>query len=129
MYIEQPEGYVVKGQENKVLRLKKALYGLKQAPRAWNSRLDKYLQENGFARCLHEYALYVKEKNNDVFYVCIYVDDLIFTGSSIEMFEEFKKRMARKFEMTDVGLLSYYIGIEVTQSDEGMFISQEAYTK
>ena len=48
VYIEQPNGYVVKGQEDKVLKLKKALYGLKQAPRAWNSRIDKYLKENGY---------------------------------------------------------------------------------
>lgn len=129
MYIEQQEGYVVKGHESKVLRLKNALYGLKQAPRAWNSRLDKYLQDNGFPRCIHEYALYVKKKNNDVFYVCIYVDDLIFTGSSTEMFEDFKKIMAREFEMMDMGPMSYYLGIEVIQSDDGIFISQKAYTK
>ena len=59
VYVEQPQGYVVKGQEGKVLRLKKALYGLKQAPRAWNTRIDKYLQQNGFTKCLSEYALYI----------------------------------------------------------------------
>ncbi|GAA0173738.1 transmembrane signal receptor [Lithospermum erythrorhizon] len=128
VYIEQPEGYVVKGHASKVLRLKKALYGLKQAPRAWNSRLDKYLQDNGFLKCTHEYALYVKKDHNDVFYVCIYVDDLIFTGSSVEMFEDFKRRMALEFEMTDMGQMSYYLGIEVIQGVDGIFISQEAYT-
>ena len=61
VYIEQPLGFVVEGCEDKVLRLKKALYGLKQAPRAWNNRLDNYFQENGFTRCIHEYALYVKK--------------------------------------------------------------------
>ncbi|KAH9670910.1 hypothetical protein KPL70_017154 [Citrus sinensis] len=81
VYIEQPLGYVVKGHEDKVLRLKKALYRLKQAPRAWNSRIDKYFQENGFTKCPYEHALYVKEKARDILIVCLYVDDLIFTGS------------------------------------------------
>ena len=60
VYVEQPEGYAVKGQEEKVLRLRKALYGLKQAPRAWNTRIDKYFLENDFTKCMTEYALYVK---------------------------------------------------------------------
>jgi len=114
VYVEQPMGYVVKGQEDKVLKLKKALYGLKQAPRAWNSRIDKYFQENGFAKCPHEYALYAKvRENGDILLVCIYVDDLIFTGSNSSMFGEFKKAMTREFEMTDIGLMSYYLDIEI----------------
>ncbi len=58
VYVEQPIGYVVKGHEGKVLKLKKALYGLKQTPRAWNSRIDKYFQEKGLSKCPHEHALY-----------------------------------------------------------------------
>ncbi|XP_071738725.1 uncharacterized mitochondrial protein AtMg00810-like [Rutidosis leptorrhynchoides] len=115
-------------QENKVLKLKRALYGLKQAPRAWNSRIDKYFQQNGFTKCPHEHALYTKvSKEGDVMIVCLYVDDLIFTGSNPKMFEEFKKAMVREFEMTDIGLMAYYLGIEVKQKKEGIFISQEGY--
>ena len=123
VYIEQPLGFVVKGCEDKVLRLKKALYGLKQAPRAWNNRLDNYFQENGFTRCIHEYALYVKKENDDLLFVCVYVDDLIFTGNNQIMFEDFKKAMAQEFEMSDMGLMSYYLGIEVKQMEDGIFIS------
>lgn len=129
VYVEQPEGYVVKGQEGKVLRLRKALYGLKQAPRAWNTRIDKYFQEHGFTRCLSEYALYVKYTNGDLLIVCLYVDDLIFTGNSQRMIDEFKKSMTKEFEMTDIGLMSYYLGIEVKQTKDGVFICQERYTK
>ncbi|GKD22590.1 retrovirus-related pol polyprotein from transposon TNT 1-94, partial [Tanacetum coccineum] len=86
-------------QEGKVLRLKKALYGLKQAPRAWNTRIDKYFQGHGFTKCLSEYALYLK------------------------------KSMTREFEMTDIGLMSYYLGIEVKQTNEVIFICQERYAK
>jgi len=130
VYIEQPSGFVVEGHEDKVLKLKRSLYGLKQAPRAWNSRIDKYFQDNGFVRCLNEYALYIKTfDNEDILIVCLYVDDLIFTGSNPSLFEEFKKVMSYEFEMTDLGLMSYYLGLEVKQLEEGIFISQECYAK
>ncbi|KAM2778784.1 hypothetical protein COP1_014123 [Malus domestica] len=126
---EQPSGYEIKRHEDKVLKLKKALYGLKQAPRAWNSHIDKYFQENNFIKCPHEHALYVKIKDEDILIVCLYVDDLIFTGSNPSMFEEFKRVMTKEFEMTTIGLMAYYLGIEVKQNEEGIFISQESYTK
>ncbi|GKV01270.1 hypothetical protein SLEP1_g13835 [Rubroshorea leprosula] len=130
VYVQQPLGYVVKGHEDRVLKLKKALYGLKQAPRAWYSRIDKYFQDHGFTKCPHEHALYVKEdKIGGFMLVCLYVDDLIFTGNNANMFEEFKKAMTQEFEMTDIGLMSYYLGIEVKQNEDGIFISQEAYAK
>ena len=129
VYIQQPPGYEVKGQESKVLRLKKALYGLKQAPRAWNSRIDKYFHQSGFIKCPYEHALYFKIKNGDVLIVCLYVDDLIFTGSNPNMFKDFKNEMTMEFEMTDIGLMAYYLGIEVKQKEDGIFISQESYTK
>ncbi|GJY36095.1 retrovirus-related pol polyprotein from transposon TNT 1-94 [Tanacetum coccineum] len=93
VYVEQPEGYVTKGQEGKVLRLKKALYGL------------------------------------NILLACLYVDDLIFIGNSQSMINDLKKSMTREFEMTDIGLMSYYLGIEVKQTDEGIFICQERYAK
>ncbi|GKV41705.1 hypothetical protein SLEP1_g49203 [Rubroshorea leprosula] len=89
---QKPLGYVVKGHEEKVLKLKKALYGLKQALRAWNSRIDRYFQDHGFTKCPHEHAFYVKEdKNGGFMLVCLYVDDLIFIGNNANMFGEFKK--------------------------------------
>ncbi|KAK8540598.1 hypothetical protein V6N13_027117 [Hibiscus sabdariffa] len=130
VYIEQPIGYKVKGKENKCLRLKKALYGLKQAPRAWYSRIDKYFKDKGFDRCLHEHALYIKIKDGgDILIVCLYVDDLIFTSNNPSLIEEFKKDMSLVFEMTDVGLMYYYLGLEVEQFEDGIFISQNGYAK
>ena len=129
VYIQQPSGYEVKGHKDKVLKLKKALYGLKQAPRAWNNRIDKYFLENNFTKCPYEHALYVKIKDGDILIVCLYVDDLIFTGSNPRMFDEFKKVMTQEFEMTDIGLMAYYLGIEVKQKEEGIFISQESYAR
>ena len=130
VYVEQPMGFVIEGQEGKVLKLNKALYGLKQAPRAWNTHIDKYFQDNGFVRCQNEYALYVKTFNNDdVLFICLYVDDLIFIGNNPNLFEDFKESMSREFDMTDMGLMSYYLGMEVKQTENGIFVSQESYTK
>lgn len=94
VYVEQPLGFIKKGDEKKVYHLKKALYGLKQAPRAWYSRIDTYLVEDGFHKCDHEHTLYIKHKTKgELLILCLYVDDLIFTGNSEEMFVQFKKAM------------------------------------
>ena len=107
VYIEQPEGY--EKNPGKVLRLKKALYGLKQAPRAWNERIDSYFKENGFKQCPYEYALYVKMRGAEKMVVALYVDDLIFMGNSQRLIDEFKKDMKTEFEMTDLGLMRYFL--------------------
>ncbi|KAH9751570.1 hypothetical protein KPL71_014344 [Citrus sinensis] len=91
------------------------------------TRIDKYFQEKGFTKCPYEHALYVKEKDGDILIVCLYVDDLVFTGSNPSLFEEFKRVMIKEFEMTDIGLTAYYLGIEVKQKEEDIFISQESY--
>ena len=103
----------MKGHEENFLRLKKAFYGLKQAPKGWNSRIDKYFQEKGITKCPYEHALYVKENDKDILIVCLYVDDLIFTENNPSLFEEFERVMIKKYEMTEIRLMAYYIGIEV----------------
>jgi len=128
VYVEQPAGFVVKGEEEKVCRLKKALYGLKQAPRAWNSRIDGYLSQKGFIRCPYEHALYVKKSlQGRVMFVCLYVDDILFTGDDPTMIQDFKQSMVKEFEMTDLGLMAYFLGLEVKQCSDGIFISQTKY--
>ena len=128
VYVKQPQGYEVKGKEDKVYRLQKALYGLKQAPRAWNSKIDGYFCQNGFYRSPNEPSLYVKKEGmNDLLVVCLYVDDLIYMGTSMKMVEVFKRKMMENFEMTDLGLMKYFLGIQVKQSKGKIFISQEKY--
>ena len=99
--------------------------------RVWNSRIDKYFQEKGLFKCPHEHALYCKvHENGDILIVCLYVDDSNLTGNNLlSTVEDFKKAMAREFEMTDIGLMAHYLGIEVKQTEEGIFISQEGYIK
>ncbi|XP_042756658.2 retrovirus-related Pol polyprotein from transposon TNT 1-94 [Lactuca sativa] len=129
VYVSQPEGFVKKNEPGKVYKLSKALYGLKQAPRAWNSCLDKYLKSLGFRRCAQEYSVYTRTKNGSSLIIGIYVDDLLVTGSNPENIKEFKKEMKARFEMSDLGLLSYYLGIEVNQQDKGITLKQEGYAK
>ena len=114
VYVEQLADYVIPRVEDKVYRLKKALYGLKQAPRAWYKKIDSYFIENGFQRCPFEHTLYIKFiEPGDILIVCLYVDDLIFTGNNLKMIAEFREAMVKHFEMTDIGLMSYFLGIEV----------------
>jgi hypothetical protein len=113
IYVEQPEGFEIPGKEDCVYRLKKALYGLKQAPRAWYSRIDKYFQDHGLVKSSSEPNLYILQSGQDILIVALYVDDLIYTGNNLELFQKFKSHMIVEFEMTDLGELHYFLGIEV----------------
>ena len=129
VYVTQPEGFEVKGSEGKVYKLKKALYGLKQAPRGWNHKLNKCLLELRFERCLKEPSVYRKIMSGELLIVAVYVDDLFVSGTSLRMIEEFKKEMAMRFEMSDLGRLTYYLSIEVNQHAEGITLSQNRYAR
>jgi hypothetical protein len=97
VYVEQPQGFVIQGEEEKVYKLRKALYGLKQAPRVWYSHIDNYFNEIGFMMSKNEPTLYVKHQGNvDLLIVALSIDGLIVTGSSSKMIEEFKKDMVKK---------------------------------
>ncbi|KAG8491216.1 hypothetical protein CXB51_014346 [Gossypium anomalum] len=116
IYVEQPDGFQIQGHEDKVYRLKKAMYGLKQAPRAW------------FEKSLSEPTLFVKKsKEETLLIVSIYVDDLLVTGSKDVIIDEFKAQMQEAFDMTDLGTMTYFLGMKVNQSDRGIFISQQAF--
>lgn len=128
IFIDQPLGYVKFGNEHKVYKLKKSLYGLKQAPRAWYNRIETYFLKEGFQKCPYEHTLFIKvDDGGKMLIVCLYVDDLIYTGSNTAMFESFKKSMMAEFEMSDLGMMHYFLGIEVLQSSVGILISQKKY--
>ncbi|XP_076937607.1 uncharacterized protein LOC143605339 [Bidens hawaiensis] len=115
VYVSQPEGFVKPQDKGKLYKLSKALYGLRQAPRAWNVKLDNTLKSLGFQKCSLEQAV-IKASSNSNLIVGVYVDDLIVTGSPKKEIDKFKSQMEGKFKMSDLGLLAYYLGIEVTQS-------------
>lgn len=129
VYVNQPEGFEKKGKENRVYRLYNALYGLCQAPRAWNLKLDQVLKSMKFERCLKETSVYLKRSEDELLIIAIYVDDLFVTGSLRKIIDQFKEDMSIKFEMSDLGKLTYYLGIEVVQGDDGIVIKQEGYAK
>jgi len=107
---------VIQGKEDKVYLLKNALYGLKQAPRAWYDRIDDYLTGSDFQKSLSKATLYVKKINNDILIISLYVDDLLVTGSTIQQVGELKQKMVQVFEMIDLGLMRFFLGMEIMQN-------------
>ena len=120
VYVELPKEFAVEGREGNVLRLRKALYGLRQAPRAWNAKLDNFLKSLGFQKCPLEHAVYTRWKENKIQIVGVYVDGLIIVGSSKDDILSFNQQMEKLFEMSDLGFLPYYLGIEVKQDVDGI---------
>ena len=100
VYVKQSDGYVKKGREHLVMRLKKALYGLKQAPRAWYTKLDKCLRSLDFTRSSQEHAVYFKRSGTSRLIIGIYVDDLIIIGTENHQIEDFKAQIKNQFEMS-----------------------------
>ncbi|KAG8492422.1 hypothetical protein CXB51_009695 [Gossypium anomalum] len=128
IYIDQPQGFVVSGKEQMVYKLKKALYGLKQAPRAWYTKIDSYLLSLGFERSISEPTLYVKKKQAETqLIVFLYVDDLLVTGGDRNMLADFKAKMKDTFEMSDLGQMIYFLGMEVQQTHSGIFLGQKTF--
>ena len=105
------------------------MYGLKQEPRAWYFKLHKLLSSLGFIKSNHEQSLYLKRLGNDTLTMGVYVDDLIVTGLSLDDIDAFKEEMKLKFEMSDLGSLSSYLGLEVKQEDGYIFLSLKAYAQ
>jgi hypothetical protein len=129
VYVQQPLGYAIAGEEGKVYRLHKALYGLRQAPCDWNAKLDATLKEMGFQQSTHEVAMYRRGSGRSVLLVGVYVDDLIITGTKEREVEAFKAQMKKSFDMSDLGLLSFYLGVKVHQDSTGITLRQTHYAK
>jgi hypothetical protein len=126
IYVKQPPSYEIDKNRDKVYKLRKASYGLKKASGIWYSRFDEYLISVGLSKNPSEPTLYTKiNQEGKILIVCLYVDDLIFTGDL--SVDDIKNAMKTEFEMTDLGLMKYFLGIEVDQPDGGIFICQTNY--
>ena len=108
-------------------RLKKALYRLRQAPRAWYGRIDSYLQQMGFIKSDVDPNLYYLIVEGEPLILVLYVDDLLLTGSS-GLIEDCKRNLATEFDMKDLGLMYYFLGLEVWQKNGEIFLGQGRYT-
>jgi hypothetical protein len=120
VYVYQPPGFTIPGNEGKVLRLRNALYGLRQAPQAWNAKMDFTLNGMGFGQSPHDRAIYRRSNGGNVMLVGVYVDDLVITGIKDADVATFKEEMKTTFQMSELGLLSFYLRIEVHQGDSGI---------
>nr|ABB46643.2 retrotransposon protein, putative, Ty1-copia subclass [Oryza sativa Japonica Group] len=129
VFVEQPLGFEDPKNPNHVYKLSKALYGLKQAPRAWYERLRDFLLSKYFKIGKVDTTLFTKIIGDDFFVCQIYVDDIIF-GSTNEVFcKEFGNMMSREFEMSMIGELSFFLGVQIKQLKDGTFVSQTKYIK
>ncbi|GJY74067.1 ribonuclease H-like domain-containing protein [Tanacetum coccineum] len=113
--------------ETKVCKLVKSLYGLKQVPRQWNEKLTNALKENGFVHSINDYSLLVKNDNGVVLALLVYVDDIVVTGNKFEEIVKFKHFLSSKFQIKDLGSLKYFLGIEVLENKNGLYLSQRKY--
>ncbi|GKD45527.1 putative ribonuclease H-like domain-containing protein [Tanacetum coccineum] len=127
VYVTQPPGFKDPDHPNKVYKVVKALYGLHQAPRAWYETLANYLLGNGFKRGKIDQTLFIKKQKRDIFLVHIYVDDIIFGSTNKDLCAGFEKLMKDKLQMSSMGELTFFQGLQVQQKEDGIFISQDKY--
>ncbi|GJR05050.1 putative ribonuclease H-like domain-containing protein [Tanacetum coccineum] len=127
VYVCQPLGFEDPHFPDKVYKVVKALYGLHQAPRAWYETLSTYLLENGFRRGTIDKTLFIKKEKSDILLVQVYVDDIIFRSTKKTLCLEFEHMMHKRFQMSSMGELTFFLGQQVQQKEDGIFISQDKY--
>ena len=115
VYVAQPKGFIDPHFLDYVLYLKKALYGLKNAPRAWYDRLTKYLVSHGFIRGKAYQTLFIKREDGELIIAQVYIDDIIFESTKDELAHSFSKLMQAKFEMSMIGELNHFLGLQIRQ--------------
>ncbi|GJZ93881.1 retrovirus-related pol polyprotein from transposon TNT 1-94 [Tanacetum coccineum] len=124
VYVGQPPGFVSKQYPDHVYALDKALYGLKQAPRAWYDVLSKFLVDSGFQKGSIDTTLFIKKKGKHIMLIQIYVDDIIFGSTNPKYCTKF---LEKRFEMSMMGEMKFFLGLQVNQFSNGIFINQSKY--
>jgi hypothetical protein len=127
VYIDKPQGFEVEDRKYHVCRLKKALYRLKQAPRSWYGHIDNFFMSLGFTKSKEYSNLYFKVMNDEPVILVLYADDLFLTREE-KLINECKKRLSSEFEMKYLGLMHYFLGLEVWKSPKRIFLNQGKYT-
>ncbi|GJU81598.1 retrovirus-related pol polyprotein from transposon TNT 1-94 [Tanacetum coccineum] len=128
VYVSQPDGFVEPDFHDHVYRLKKALYDLKQAPRACCDKLSSFLIEHHFTKSIVDPTLFTRRQRGDILLVQVYVDDVIFGSTNPDFSKRFANLMKINFEMSMMGELKLFLGLQVHQSPRGIFINQSQYT-
>ena len=129
IYMMQPEGFIVEGQEQKVCKLLRSIYGLKQASRSWNLRFDETIKTFGFEQNVDEPCVYKYIKETKVVFLVLYVDDILLIGNDIGLLSDVKKWLVEKFQMKDLGQASYVLGIQIIMDRKNklLALSQASY--
>ncbi|GJX58142.1 retrovirus-related pol polyprotein from transposon TNT 1-94 [Tanacetum coccineum] len=128
VYVCQPEGFVDPDHPTHVYRLKKALYGLKQVPRAWYRTWSRFLLDNKFSKGAVDPTLFTRKTGKHILLVQIYVDDIIFASTDPKACDIFSNEMSSKFQMSMIGQMSFFLGLQVSQSPGGIFINQSKFS-
>ncbi|GJX87460.1 retrovirus-related pol polyprotein from transposon TNT 1-94 [Tanacetum coccineum] len=129
VYVAQPPGFIDFEKPDHVYKLKKALYGLKQAPKAWYDRLKAFLIKHEYKMGMVDNTLFTKKKSSNLIIVQIYVNDIIFGSTCQDMCDEFAKIMHDEFEMSMMGELNFFLGLQIKQMEDGIFFNQSKYIK
>ncbi|KAJ9541880.1 hypothetical protein OSB04_028386 [Centaurea solstitialis] len=127
VYVSQPEGFVDPDHPDYVYVLDKALYGLKQAPRAWYEELSTYLLSKGFKKGSLDSTLFIMKEGDHIVVIQVYVDDIIFGSTSKELCKKFETIMTQEFKMSMMGEINFFLGLQVKQFPDGIFINQSKY--
>lgn len=128
-YVEHPKGFIDHKYSHYVYRLNKTLYGVKQAPRAWYDRLIAYLMEHGFSRSSADKTLFIRHIEDTITIAQIYVDGIVFGFPVDSLAHDFAECMKQEFDISMIGELNYFLGLQVKQTDDSLFISQSKYVK
>jgi hypothetical protein len=126
VYVEQPQGFETHDSQTHVCRLKKALYGLKQAPKAWYGRIDSFLMSLSFTKSKEDSNMYLKVVDGGPVILLLYVDDLFLIGED-KLIIDSKRKLATEFEMKDLGMMHYFLGLEVCERPSEIFLNQGKY--
>ncbi|KAD4585779.1 hypothetical protein E3N88_23380 [Mikania micrantha] len=127
IYVSQPPGFIDSDNPQQVFKLDKALYSLHKAPRAWYATLTKHLLSHGYVRGAIDQTLFRKQVNDDIILVQIYVDDIIFGSTNNQLCKDFEQIMRKKFEMSSLGEMIFFLGLQVRQDSSGIVIHQGKY--
>ncbi|KAM1049049.1 hypothetical protein ACFX2C_028192 [Malus domestica] len=127
VYMSQPQGFIDKDHPEYVCKLERSLYGLKQAPRAWNDRFTSFLLSLGFKSSFAYPSLFVKHDGKSIIMLLLNVDDIILTGDNDKCIQTVVSQLTKEFDMKDLGLLHYFLGLQIDYQSRGMFVHHTKY--
>jgi len=129
IYIDQPNGFILKGEELKVCKLLKSLYGLKQAPKQWHEKFDTTLMSAGFAVNEADRCVYYRHGGGNSVILCLYVDDILIFGMNIDAINEVKSFLSKSFDMKDLGEANVILNIKLIKNESGITLLQSHYVE